>query len=155
MTDIEKKLKKINKYYIFVNNIKKNKVSLIGTNNNKKETFNILKKKFHKKKNSDNFSNFSIVLLKISKIKYNPQQPIKMVFGPIKVEINFFELSKKIAIKSNKYETRNNHLFYTLKYLETNKIKTKDFKKIVELAIKNKLEKRLLAPKTIEQIIKL
>tara|TARA_B100000161_G_scaffold244514_1_gene198849 strand:+ start:902 stop:1363 length:462 start_codon:yes stop_codon:yes gene_type:complete len=151
---IENLLKKINKYYIFVNNVKKNKVSLVGTNSNKKEIFDNLKIKLEKKVNQKNYSDFSIILVKITKVKYNSEQPIKMVFGPIKVEINFFELSKRCAIKTNKYESRNNHLFYTLKYLEKNKIKTKDFKKIVQLAISNKLEKRLLAPKTIEQILK-
>ena len=76
-----------------------------------------------------------------------------MIFGPIKVDINFFELSKRGAIKTNKYETRNNHLFYTTEYLDNNNISKKDFKKIVNMASDNKLEKRLLAPKTIEQII--
>ena len=75
-----------------------------------------------------------------------------MIFGPIKVEINFFEITTRGAIKSNKFETRNNHLFYTTEYLEKNNIKISDFKKIVKLAVYDKLEKRLLAPKTINQI---
>ena len=153
MKEIEKMLKKINKYYLFTNNLKKNKISLVATHNNKKETFNILKNKLDKI-NSEKYSDFSLILIKIAKVKFNPEHPIKMVFGPVKVDINFFQLSKRGAIKVNKFETRNNHLFYTIKYLEKNKIKTKDFKKIVELAIINKLEKRLLAPKTIEQIHK-
>ena len=153
MKEIEKMLKKINKYYLFINKLSKNKISLIATHNNKKETFSILKKKIDKI-NPDKYSDLSLVLIKITKVKFNPEHPIKMVFGPIKVDINFFQLSKRGAITVNKYETRNNHLFYTLKYLEKNKLKTKDFKKIVEIAITNKLEKRLLAPKTIEQIYK-
>ena len=59
--------------------------------------------------------------------------------------------SHDFKIKTNEFELRNNHLYYTLPYLEKNKISTKDFKKIVQLAIDNKLEKRLLAPKTIDQ----
>ena len=78
-----------------------------------------------------------------------------MVFGPIKIEINFFELSKRGAIKTNKFEKRNNHLFYTIPYLEKNKISKKDFKKIAQLAFDDKLEKRLLAPKTIDIIKKI
>ena len=77
-----------------------------------------------------------------------------MIFGPIKVEIKFFLYSERGAIITNKYEKRNNHLFYTEEFLEKNNISKKNFKKIVEMAIENKLEKRLLAPKTIEQIFK-
>ena len=75
-----------------------------------------------------------------------------MIFGPIKVEINFFQITNRGAIKTNKFETRNNHLFYTIEHLEKNNIKLSDFKKIIKLAIDDKLEKRLLAPKTINQI---
>lgn len=153
MIDLKKILKKINRYYLFINNIKKNKVSLVGTHNNKKEIFSILKNKI-KKINPEKFINLSIVLLKISTVKFNPKQPIKMVFGPIKIDIIFHILSKKGSIKTNEFELRNNHLYYTLPYLEKNKISTRDFKKIVQLAIDNKLEKRLLAPKTIDQIKK-
>ena len=142
----------INKYYIFIK--KKEKLSLIAKNNNKKEIFDILKNKLKNKINKENNSNYSVILLKLKNVKYDINQPIKMIFGPIKVEINFFELSPKGAIKTNKYETRNNHLFFTTKFLDNNKIKQTDLKKIVELAINNKLEKRLLAPKVIEQIFK-
>ena len=151
--DYTKVLKKINTYYLFVK--KKNKISLILKNSNKKEIFIDFKKKYLAKIKKENYNIVTLILLKIKQVPYNPKQPIKMVFGPIKVEINFFELSKRGAIKTNNFETRNNHLFYTIKYLEKNKISSKDFKKIVELAIDNKLEKRLLAPKTIEQILKI
>jgi hypothetical protein len=77
-----------------------------------------------------------------------------MVFGPVKVEIDFFEFTKRKAITSNKNEKRNNHLFYTEEYLQDNKISKKDLLKIVDLAVNDKLEKRFLAPKTINQIIK-
>lgn len=146
------KLKKIEKYYLFIK--KDSKISFIGNNSNKKEIFNYFKNKYLSKISKSKYDNINLILLKIKKVAYNPKQPIKMVFGPIKIEINFFELSKRGAIKTNKYETRNNHLFYTTKYLDKHKISKKDFRKIVSLAIDNKLEKRLLAPKTIEQILK-
>lgn len=144
-------LKKINKYYLFVNY--KNKTSLILNNSNKKEIFFDFKKNFINK--IKKFEDATLILLTIKKVNYNPKQPIKMVFGPIKIEINFFELSKRGAIKTNKFEKRNNHLFYTIPYLEKNKISKKDFKKIAQLAFDDKLEKRLLAPKTIDIIKKL
>jgi len=150
---IDKLLNKINKYYIFVNYTKKQKISLISSHNNKKEIFSILKNKIKEKIKKENYSDISIILLKIIKVNYNPNQPIKMVFGPVKVEIKFFELSERGSIKKNNFEKRNNHLFYTNEYLENNKIIRKDLKKIVNLAVNNKLEKRLLAPKTIDQIL--
>jgi len=148
--DYTKVLKKINTYYLFLK--KNNKISLILKNSNKKEIFIDFKNKYLDKVKKEDYNIVNLILLKIKQVPYNPQQPIKMIFGPIKVEITFFELSKRGAIKVNQFETRNNHLFYTIKYLEQSKISTKDFKKIVQLAIDNKLEKRLLAPKTIEQI---
>ena len=77
-----------------------------------------------------------------------------MIFGPIKVIINFFEITKRKSIKNNKFETRNNYLFNIDDYLKNNNIKINEFKKILKLAIDDKLEKRLLAPKTINQIYK-
>ena len=59
-----------------------------------------------------------------------------------------------MAATAKKSEKRNNHLFYTNSFLEKNKISKKDLLKIVQLASENKLEKRLLAPKIIEQIFK-
>lgn len=138
--------KKINKYYLYIKS--KKKIKLFDSSNNKKEIFNNLKKNI--KLNSD----YEIILITIKKVKFNPKQPIKMIFGPIKVIINFFEITKRKSIKNNKFETRNNYLFYTDDYLKNNNIKISDFKKIVKLAIDDKLEKRLLAPKTINQIYK-
>lgn len=143
--DITKVLKKINKYYLYV--VKNNKVKFIDSQNNKSELFKILKNKYQK-----NYSDYSIVLIKIKKVDFNPKQPIKMVFGPIKLEIDFFQFTERGAIKMNQFEKRNNHLFYTIEFLEKNKISKSQFKKIINLALNNKLEKRLLAPKTIDQI---
>ena len=151
--DLKSILKNIDKYYLFTNN--NSKLSLIDQGSNKKELFTSFKSKLSSKIKKDKYQDYDLILLKIKKINYNPKQPIKMVFGPIKVEINFFQLSPRGAIKINKFETRNNHLFYTLDFLSKNKISKKQFKKIIQLALDNKLEKRLLAPKTIEQINKL
>jgi len=136
--------KNVNKYYLYIRS--KKKIKFFDSHNNKKEIFINLKKNIKLK------SDFEIILITIKKVKYNPKQPIKMIFGPIKVEINFFQITNRGAIKTNKFETRNNHLFYTNEYLEKNNIKLSDFKKIIKLAIDDKLEKRLLAPKTINQI---
>lgn len=136
--------KNVNKYYLYIRS--KKKIKFFDSHNNKKEIFINLKKNIKLK------SDFEIILITIKKVKYNPKQPIKMIFGPIKVEINFFQITNRGAIKTNKFETRNNHLFYTNEHLEKNNIKLSDFKKIIKLAIDDKLEKKLLAPKTINQI---
>lgn len=149
MLSIKKKLENIKKYYLFIYNNKTKKVLFVNYHSNKKELFNILKNKIKK-----NYDKYTIILLIIKKVNYEKNQPIKMIFGPIKVEIKFFLYSERGAIITNKYEKRNNHLFYTEEFLEKNNISKKNFKKIVEMAIENKLEKRLLAPKTIEQIFK-
>lgn len=149
MVDIKKKLQNISKYYLFILNKNNNKVLFVDKNNNKKEIFTTLKNKIKK-----NYENYSIILITIKKVEYDENQAIKMIFGPIKVEIKFFVFSKRGAISTEKSEKRNNHLFYTNSFLEKNKISKKDLRKIVQLASENKLEKRLLAPKIIEQIFK-
>lgn len=148
---IDKKLSNISRYYVYLLNIENKKIKFIDHKNNKKELFLKVKEKVINKKDIENYN---IVLLKIKKVVFNKNQPIKMVFGPVKVEIDFFEFTKRKAITSNKNEKRNNHLFYTEEYLQDNKISKKDLLKIVDLAVNGKLEKRFLAPKTINQIIK-
>lgn len=149
MVDIKKKLQNISKYYLFILNKNNNKILFVDKNNNKKEIFTTLKNKIKK-----NYENYSIILITIKKVEYDENQAIKMIFGPIKAEIKFFIFSKRGAISTEKSEKRNNHLFYTNSFLEKNKISRKDLLKIVQLASENKLEKRLLAPKIIEQIFK-
>ena len=151
--DYNKLLKKFDTYYGYILNNNSKKFTKVVSGNNKKEIFNFLKKYTNKKFNDTKIELYNVVLIKIKKVEYNPNQPIKMVFGPIKLEIDFFEITKRFAIKTNNFENRNNHLFYTIKFLENNKISKKHFKKMIQLAINNKLEKRLLAPKTIDQLI--
>lgn len=142
-----------NKYNLF---FIKDKISFIGKNNTIKEIFNNFKEKIknYSKEKIKNISGGELILLKVKNVKFNPDQPIKMVFGPVKVEIIFYKITERGRVYQDKYERRNNHLFYTIEYLKKNKIKNNDLKKIVTLAINDKLEKRLLAPKIINQILK-
>ena len=57
-------------------------------------------------------------------------------------------------VKDSKDDNRNNHIFLTIKFLEKNSknVILKYMKQIIDYANRNKLEKRLLAPKTIDQI---
>ena len=152
MDKIEKQLKKLDKYFLFINY--KNKFKSVGNDNNKSNLIKNFKNKYLKKINKDKYDKTSLILIKISKVKYNPNSKIKLIAGPVKINISFYYLSNRGAIKTNSKEKRNNHLFYTLEFLEKNKISKKHFLKIVTMAYTDKLEKRTLAPKTIEQIFK-
>ena len=151
MDKIEKQLKKLNKYFLFINY--KNKFKSVGNDNNKSNLIKHFKNKYMPKINKDIYDKTSLILIKISKVNYNPNSKIKLIAGPIKIDISFYYLSKRGAIKTNPNEKRNNHLFYTPEFLEKNKISKKHFLKIVIMAYKDKLEKRTLAPKTINQIL--
>ena len=98
---------------------------------------------------------YECILLKFENVKYDEDQPIKMVHGPIKVSISFFNITPRLSIKENKDDKKNNYLFLTNKFLKNNKINEivkKYLIKIVEYAYLDKLEKKLLAPKLIDQV---
>ena len=106
-------------------------------------------------KNKDKYLNFKIILLKLTKQKIiKNESKIKLFTGPIKVEMFNYKITKRGTIKLNE-KSKSNLLFYTEKYLLKNKIKIKDLMKISKAFDLDKLEKRLLAPKLINQINKI
>lgn len=137
------------KYYMFKSNKEKNKITLIGYSTSKKEILNTLKQNKIKIEND-------IVLIKLEKTKWTPTTkiPANMLSGPIKVFFSFYTVSIKNKIQENKEDPRAvQFLFYTYDYYLKYKIRIKDLKKLSKLAFVNKLEKRLLAPKLITQIL--
>lgn len=139
------------KYYFI---LPKKKFKIIGKNNNLqtliKETKEIINK------NKKYYIDQKIILLKLTKNNITKKKSkLKIVTGPIKVDIIFYLISKRFAIKIDPYEDRNNLLFYTQKYLDKHKILQKDLQKIGKAAFKKKLETRLMAPKLINQIKKI
>lgn len=137
------------KYYMFKSNKEKNKITLIGYSTSKKEILNTLKQNKIKIEND-------IVLIKLEKTKWTPTTkiPANMLSGPIKVFFSFYTISIKNKIQENKEDPRAvQFLFYTYDYYLKYKIRIKDLKKLSKLAFVNKLEKRLLAPKLITQIL--
>lgn len=135
------------KYYMFKLNKEKNKISLISKVNSKKEILNTSKQ--HKIEND-------IILIKLEKTKWTPTTkiPANMLSGPIKVFFSFYTVNIKNKIRENKEDPRKvQFLFYTYDYYLKHKIKIDDLKKLSKLAFANKLEKRLLAPKLITQIL--
>ena len=135
------------KYYMFKSNKEKNKITLIGYSTSKKEILNTLKQ---------NKIENDIVLIKLEKTKWTPTTkiPANMLSGPIKVFFSFYTVNIKNKIRENKEDPRTvQFLFYTYDYYLKHKIKTDDLKKLSKLAFVNKLEKRLLAPKLITQIL--
>ena len=135
------------KYYMFKLNKEKNKITLICKANLKKEILNTSKQ--HKIEND-------IILIKLEKTKWTPTTkiPTNMLSGPIKVFFSFYTVNIKNKIRENKEDPRTvQFLFYTYDYYLKHKIKIDDLKKLSKLAFANKLEKRLLAPKLITQIL--
>ena len=135
------------KYYMFKLNKEKNKTTLISKANSKKEILNTLKQ---------NKIENDIILIKLEKTKWTPTTkiPVNMLSGPIKVFFSFYTVDIKKKIRHNKEDPRTvQFLFYTYDYYLKHKIKIDDLKKLSKLAFANKLEKRLLAPKLITQIL--
>ena len=132
-----------NKYYLIFPD---KKFKIIDKNNNKTKIFKNAKKKLNKKKLTEN-TDFILLILEKNKNKNSLAKT-----GPVKINILFFKTTKRGAIKIDKKDNRNNLLFYTENYLKKNKIRSKDLKKVAKAAFNNKLEKRLFAPKLINQI---
>ena len=131
------------KYYLIFPD---KKFKIIDKNNNKTEIFKNANKKLNKKKLTEN-TDFILLILEKNKNKNSLAKT-----GPVKINILFFKTTKRGAIKIDKKDKRNNLLFYTEEYLKKNKIRSKDLKKVAKAAFHNKLEKRLFAPKLINQI---
>lgn len=156
------KIKIENKYWLYKFNTVKNSVKKIGESNGIRE----LKEQIIGKQFEDSNS-YEFVLIKLSKEpKYNPEDksPLaKLVAGPIKVTIKIYEITESGVLKQ-KYEKlpnrkgeldpdrRNSQYLYLTESYYSNGIKAKDFKQLALLACANKLEKRPLAVKLIDQV---
>ena len=139
------------KYYFI---IPKKKFKIITKNNNLKNI--LINTKEIINKNKKYYFEESIILLRITKNKIDTQKTkLKLKTGPIKVEIIFYKITKRGAIKIDRKDDRTNLLYYTQKYLDKHKILQKDLQKIGKAAFKRKLETRLMAPKLIDQIKKI
>mgnify|MGYP003973650631 FL=1 len=138
------------KYYLIFPD---KKFKIIIKNNNIQQLIKEYRNKI--KKNKDLYKLKTFILLKFTKTKKKLKSSIKFFTGPIKVQIIFYKSSLRSAIKIDNNDFRNNILFYTKEYLETYKINKKDLKKIAQGAYNDKLETRLLAPKSIDQIKKI
>lgn len=133
-----------NKYYLIFPD---KKFKIIDKNNNKSELFKNANKKLNNNKKLTENIYFVLLILE----KNNNKNSLAKT-GPVKINIVFFKTTKRGAIKIDKKDNRNNLLFYTEDYLKKNKIRSKDLKKVAKAAFNNKLEKRLFAPKLINQI---
>ena len=138
------------KYY-FIDLDKKFKI--LGKNNNLSLILKEIKEKL--KKNKKKNINKNLILLKLTKFKNKSKKSIlKLKTGPIRVDIINYYTNERCTLKISENKT-NNYLYYTEKYLEKYKIRLDDLRKIAKASFKNKLEKRLLAPKLIDQIKKI
>ena len=145
------------KYFLFKFNNLTNKIKLVTKGKTKKEINNNILSK------SLNPTN-EFILLTLNYIKeFGGKDPLNIIGGPIKISFQMLELRpNKLKIKygdtinrKGKKDTDKRNaqmIFYTMEHLNNYGIRTDDLKKIVLLAITDKLEKRLLAPKLINQI---
>jgi hypothetical protein len=143
------KIKIKNKYSFFKFNLLANKVSSLSKGNSKKELNKNTKGKKLK-------SNDEVVLLKFTLMKdWSPDTKISinMLGGPIKVTFSFYEVTDKGKLKKKEDKRAIQFVYYTFDFYQKNKIKSKHLKKLVLMAFKNSLDKRLLAPKLITQIV--
>ena len=138
------------KYY-FIDLDKKFKI--LGKNNNLSLILKEIKNKL--KKNKKKNINKNLILLKLTKFKNkNKKSILKLKTGPIRVDVINYYTNERCTLKISENKT-NNYLYYTEKYLEKYKIRLDDLRKIAKASFKNKLEKRVLAPKLINQIKKI
>ena len=143
------KIKIKNKYSFFKFNLLANKVSSLSKGDSKKELNKNTKGKKLK-------SNDEVVLLKFTLMKdWSPDTKISinMLGGPIKITFSFYEVTDKGKLKKKEDKRAIQFVYYTFDFYQKNKIKSKHLKKLVLMAFKNSLEKRLLAPKLITQIV--
>jgi hypothetical protein len=143
------KIKIKNKYSFFKFNLLANKVSSLSKGDSKKELNKNTKGKKLK-------SNEEVVLLKFTLMKdWSPDTKISinMLGGPIKITFSFYEVTDKGKLKKKEDKRAIQFVYYTFDFYQKNKIKSKHLKKLVLMAFKNSLEKRLLAPKLITQIV--
>lgn len=113
--------------------------------------------------------NEEIILIRLSKEKkFTGKTGMlgNLIGGPIKLTFKIFELTSNSILKI-KYEKQLNkngqldedkrnsqYLYLTIDYLKSG-VKTKDMEKVALLVGENKLEKRPMAPKLIDQIYKI
>jgi len=150
---------KINyKYYLF--KYHDNKIKKVLRFNKRDE---IKKELIGRKLNKD----AEYILTKISKEKSyteNISNKLNIKLGPIKVVFKIMEINEN-GIMKPKYEKLTNNkgkldpdkrnaqfVYISMNYYEKNGIKSADIMEVSRWALLNRLEKRLLAPKFIDQI---
>ena len=135
------------KYYLVFPN---KKYKILSKNNNLRILLKEGKEKILSKK--DKYIDNKMIVLKLTKQKkVINKSKLKLYTGPVKVEMFSYNVTKRGTIKIDE-KSKSNLLFYTQKYLDKNKINISDLKKIAKAFYLDKLEKRLLAPKLIDQI---
>jgi hypothetical protein len=144
------KIKIKNKYIFFKFNLITNKVSLLSKGNSKKELNENTKGKKLK-------SEEEVLLMKFDLMKdWSPDTKISinMLGGPIKITFTIYQVTEKGKLKKKEDKRAIQFVYYTFDFYQKNKIKSEHLKKLSIMAFKNSLEKRLLAPKLITQILK-
>jgi hypothetical protein len=150
------------KYFIYKYDTEKKKIKTISHSKKMSE----LKQKIVGKKINPKNEIILLKLTKYKKYKHNPEKKsmLNKLVGPIKINIKIFEVSENQVLKPKYEKTLNRKgeqepdkrnaqfLFMSLDYYNKKGINKDDLKKVALLGIQNKLEKRPLAPKFIDNI---
>lgn len=141
----------MDKYYYILTTLKKAKI--LGHNDiNKKakEEANKLIKNIGEK-----IEDQYVVKLKIKKVskkllKENEESKIKLIGGPIKIDIIFYQI-ENLKLKKLVNFPLNNNIYITEKYLSNHNITDSILKKITIITLNKKLNKKLFSINTIDK----
>lgn len=151
--DYGKLIKKYKKYhFLYVGK----KTMLLASNNDLQEAQEKTVKKLKSKLSF--FEGKDIVRLKFIKVdsdllKRHKKSKLKVIGGPIKIEINVLKINSNGNLKKDDKETRHDNLFITDRFIEDeDELKGTHLKKIAKKTIQRKLRKTFASINTIDKL---
>lgn len=141
----------MDKYYYILTTLKKAKI--LGHNDINKKAKDEANKLI--KNIGDKIEDQYVVKLKIKKVskkllKENEESKIKLIGGPIKIDIIFYQI-ENLKLKKLVNFPLNNNIYITEKYLSNHNITDSILKKITIITLNKKLNKKLFSINTIDK----
>ena len=140
----------IGKYHFVI--ISDKKIGIVESSNDYHDALNNVKTYVAKKSNKYSLATVKLSLVSQEHLKENEKALIKFVGGPIRVDIEFFNITNG-DLTSDIYDTRSNKLFITQKFLDNSSITPHLIKTIVCGAYRNKLSHKLMVLNTIDKLL--
>lgn len=141
----------MDKYYYILTTLKKAKI--LGHNDINKKAKDEANKLI--KNIGDKIEDQYVVKLKIKKVskkllKENEESKIKLIGGPIKIDIIFYQI-ENLKLKKLVNFPLNNNIYITEKYLSNHNITDSILKKITIITLNKKLNKKLFSINIIDK----